>query len=334
MLTAADVRALLPMRECIDVMADAFQALAHGRAAVPNRTALSVGSHDETMLLMPAIVRGVAEQADRPGSGAWFGAKMLSIVPENQSTGRATHQGVVVLFEGRYGSPIAVIDAAAITAVRTAAVSAVATRILARADASRLAIIGAGVQAYSHLAAMAAVRSLREVRVWGRDRGRCEALAQAAESELRIEVQIARRAQDAVDGAEIVCTVTSATTPVVQSSWVAPGTHLNAIGTHRPTDRELDSETIRRARVFVDHMPAAMAEAGDILVPIAESCIGREHVLGDLPQLVSNSIRGRLSDSDVTVFKSVGIAVEDIAAAAHVYRRAVAAGVGIGVELA
>ena len=258
---------------------------------------------------------------------------MLSIAPENHSSGRATHQGVIVLFEGEYGSPVAVIDAGEITAIRTAAVSAVATRLLARPDASRLAIIGAGVQAYSHLTAMAAVRSLREVRVWSRDSGRCRALVRSAEAELGIHVRMGAGARDAVEGADIVCTATSASTPVVQSSWIAPGTHLNAIGAHRPTERELDSETVRRARVFVDHMPAAMAEAGDILIPLAESCIDRAHVLGDLAQLLGGSVSGRVSDGDVTVFKSVGIAIEDIAAAAHVYRRAVDGGFGVGVEL-
>ena len=333
MLTAADVRALLPMGECIDVMADAFQALADGRATVPNRTSLPVDSLGGTLFLMPATMRGVDEKADAPGNGAWFGAKMLSIAPGNHPTGRASHQGVIVLFEGRYGSPVAVIDAGAVTAIRTAAVSAVATRLLARRDASRLAIIGAGVQAYSHLTAMAAIRSLREVRVWSRDSGRCRALVRSAEVELGIHVRMGAGARDAVEGADIVCTATSASTPVVRSAWIAPGTHLNAIGAHRPTERELDSETVRRARVFVDHTPGAMAGAGDILIPIAESCIDRAHVLGDLPQLLCKGVRGRLTDDDVTVFKSVGIAIEDIAAAAHVYRRAVAAGVGIGVEL-
>jgi ornithine cyclodeaminase len=334
MLTAADVRALLPMGECIDVMADAFHALADGRATVPNRTSLPVHSLAGTLLLMPATMRGVAKGADTPGNGAWFGAKVLSIAPENHSTGRASHQGVIVLFEGSHGSPVAVIDAGAITAIRTAAVSAVATRLLARSDASRLAIIGAGVQAYSHLTAMAAVRSLREVRVWSRDSGRCRALVRSAEVELGIHVRMGAGARDAVEGADVVCTATSASTPVVQSSWISPGTHLNAIGAHRPTERELDSETVRRARVFVDHTPAAMAEAGDILIPIAESCIDGAHVLGDLPQLLCRSVSARLTDDDVTVFKSVGIAIEDIAAAAQVYRRAVAAGVGIAVELA
>ena len=317
------------MHECIDVMADAFESLAHARATVPNRTVLPVDSIDGTLLLMPATIRGVAGTAGTPADDAWFGAKLLSIAPGNHAAGRASHQGVIALFEGQYGSPVAVIDAGAVTAIRTAAVSAVATRLLARGDASRLAIIGAGVQARSHLSAMAAVRSLRRVRVWSRNPDRCRAFVRSAQTELAIDVQMCVAARDAVEGADIVCTVTSASTPVVQSSWIASGTHVNAIGAHLPTERELDSETVRRARVFVDYMPAAMAEAGDVLMPIAEGCIDRSHVLGDLSQLLGNRVRGRLADDDVTVFKSVGIAIEDIAAAAHVYRRAVAAGAGI-----
>ena len=332
-LTAADVRALLPMGECIDVMADAFRALAHGRATVPNRTALSVGPTGETLLLMPAIVRRLGDKTAAPETGGWFGAKLLSITPGNESHGRASHQGVIVLFEAAHGSVVAVIDAGAVTAIRTAAVSAVATRLLARGDASRLAIIGAGVQARSHVTAMAAVRSLREVRVWSRNPDRGRSLVLAAESELGIPVRLAAGPREAVEGADIVCTVTAASTPVVQSSWIGPGTHLNAIGAHRPAERELDSETVRQARVFVDYMPTAMEEAGDILVPIAESCIARSHVLGDLPGLLGNGVSGRLTDNDVTLFKSVGLAIEDIAAAAHVYRRAVAGDVGLGVEL-
>jgi ornithine cyclodeaminase len=328
-LTAADVRALLPMGECIDVMTDALAALADGRATVPNRASLPVDSLGGTLLLMPATIRGIAES-----DGSWFGAKVLSIAPRNESTGHPTHQGVLVLFEGEHGSPVAVIDAGAITAIRTAAVSAVATRILARADASRLAIIGSGVQAWSHLVAMRVIRSIRDAIVWSRDRGRCETFARRAESELGILVRVGTSARDTVEGADIICTVTSAIEPVVQSAWIGPGAHINSIGTHRPADRELDSETVRRARVFVDYMPAAMAEAGDMLVPIAESSIVRAHVIGDLPQLLGNRVRGRLADTDVTVFKSVGIAVEDLAAAAHVYRRAIASGAGIGVTLA
>lgn len=331
-LTAADVRSLLPMRECIEVMASAFRALAEGAATVPNRSSLSVGSSGESMLLMPAAIRGVGAN-EEASDDAWFGAKVLSIVPDNALRNGDTHQGVIVLFRGSDGSIAAVVDAGAVTAIRTAAVSAVATRQLARPDATRLAILGSGVQARSHLDAMAAVRTLREVRIWSRTADRCAALVRAAQSELGLDARRASGARDAVEGADIVCTTTSAVTPVVESHWISAGTHVNAIGAHQPTERELDSETVRRARVFVDHLPAAMVEAGDILIPIAEKCIEPAHVLGDLAQLLESRVEGRITENDVTVFKSVGIAIEDIAAAAHVYGRAVATAAGSGVAL-
>jgi alanine dehydrogenase len=332
-LSAEDVRRVLPVPECIEVMREAFVALAEGRATVPVRTVLPVGDQDERMLLMPAVMRSSV--------GAWFGAKVLSVVPGNAAKGRDSHQGMIALFDGEYGSVVAMVEAGAVTAIRTAAVSALATQMLARADASCLALIGSGVQAASHLAAMAAVRPLREVCVWSPDRERCAAFVQRATAEFgvnaetgaRIAISAAARARDAVAGADIICAVSGATTPVIESSWIRAGTHINAVGAHRPGERELDSATIQRARVFVDYLPCAMEEAGDILIPIGEGAIDRTHVLGDLTSLATSRVPGRVDPKDVTIFKSVGLAIEDIAAAAHAYRRAMTAGVGTRVPL-
>ena len=266
---------------------------------------------------------------------------MLSVVPGNAAKGRDSHQGVIVLFEGECGSVVAMIEAGAVTAIRTAAVSAVATQALARADAGCLALIGSGVQAASHLAAMAAVRPLREVRVWSPDRERCAAFVKRATDEFgvnaetgaRIAISAAARPRDAVAEADIICAVCAATAPVIESSWIRAGTHINAVGAHRPHERELDTATIQRARVFVDYLPSAMEEAGDILIPIGEKAIDRAHVLGDLTSLVTNRVPGRTEPKDVTIFKSVGLAIEDIAAASHAYRRALAAGVGTRVTI-
>src|SRR5688572_2205318 len=272
-LSAEDVRRVLPVRECIAVMREAFVALAEGRATVPVRTALGVGDRDERLLLMPAVMRvpdgsgSAASEGDpaagEPAGSAWFGAKVLSVVPGNTAKGRDSHQGVVVLFEGEYGSVVAMVDATAVTAIRTAAVSAVATQSLARADAGCLALIGSGVQAASHLAAVAAVRPLREVRVWSPDRERCAAFVKRATDEFglnaetgaRISISATARPRDAVAEADIICVVSAATTPVIDSSWIRAGTHINAVGAHRPHERELDSATIQRARVFVDYLP-------------------------------------------------------------------------------
>jgi alanine dehydrogenase len=339
-LSAEDVRRVLPVRECIEVMREAFVALAEGRATVPMRTAVPVGEQDERLLLMPAVMRtpgGPSATADASEPAhTWFGAKVLSVVPANAAKGRDSHQGLIVLFEGEYGSVVAMVEAGAVTAIRTAAVSAVATQALARADAGCLALIGSGAQAASHLAAMVAVRPLREVRVWSPDRERCAAFVKRATDEFgvnaetgaRIAISAVARPRDAVAEADIICAVSAATTPVIESSWIRAGTHINAVGAHRPRERELDSATIQRARVFVDYLPSAMEEAGDLLIPIGEGVIDRSHVLGDLTSLVTNSVPGRNEPNDVTIFKSVGLAIEDIAAAAHAYRRALVSGVG------
>lgn len=355
-LSADDVRRVLPVHECIDVMREAFVALAEGRVTVPVRTAMPVGDQDERLLLMPAVMRAPGSAAGSEAAGseaatsadtgepahAWFGAKVLSVVPGNAAKGRDSHQGVVVLFEGEFGSVVAMIDAGAITAIRTAAVSAVATQALARADAGCLALIGSGVQAASHLAAMAAVRPLREVRVWSPDRERCAAFVKRvteefgvnAETGARIAISASARPRDAVVDADIICVVSAATTPVIESSWIRAGTHINAVGAHRPHERELDSATIQRARVFVDYLPSAMEEAGDILLPIGEGVIDRTHVLGDLTSLVTNRVPGRVDPKDVTIFKSVGLAIEDLAAASRAYRRALTACVGTRIPVA
>jgi alanine dehydrogenase len=331
-LSAEDVRRVLPVHACIEVMRDAFVALAEGRATVPVRTALTVSDRDDRMLLMPAVMRS---------STPWFGAKVLSVVPGNPAKGCDSHQGVIVLFEGESGSVVAMIEAGAVTAIRTAAVSAVATQALARPDACCLALIGSGVQAASHLAAMAAVRPLREVRVWSPNRERCAAFVKRATDEFgvntetgqRIAISAVARPRDAVSEADIICVVSGATTPVIESSWIRAGTHINAVGAHRPRERELDTATIQRARVFVDYLPSAMEEAGDILIPIEEKAIESTHVLGDLTGLVTNRVEGRIDPKDVTVFKSVGLAIEDIAAAAHAYHRALSSGTGTRIPL-
>jgi ornithine cyclodeaminase len=322
---------LLPMRDCIDVMTRAFRALADERALTPNRTSLPVGTQGDTMLLMPAAINGGGESIDT--DDGWFGAKVLSIVPGNASSARRTIQGVIVLFNGRYGGVVAIIDAEAITAIRTAAVSALATGLLARPDATRLAVIGSGVQAFSHVAAMAEVRPLREVRVWSPNAEHRAALARRIEAELGIESRADSEACNAVANAGLICAATSANTPVLRSSWIARGSHINAVGAHRPTERELDSATVQQARVFVDHVPAAMAEAGDLLIPIAEGIIASSHVLGGLGDLLGGRVAGRTDEEEITIFKSVGLAIEDIVAAAHVYRLAAAAGVGSPIRL-
>jgi ornithine cyclodeaminase len=314
----SEVPRLLPVRECIDVMARAFAALSRGEATMPLRQVLWLADKSGALGLMPAHLSGL---------GA-VGLKAVTFFPRNEGTDIDSHQGAVLLFETGRGRLLAILDATSLTAVRTAAVSGLATRILAKEDAGDLAMIGSGVEARTHLEAMMAVRKLRRVRVASQSFARARAYAEREGSRLGVAIEPCGTVEDAVRGADIVCTVTSAREPVVRGEWLSPGVHVNAVGSSVATARELDTATVRRSRFFADHTAAALAEAGDLLIPLSNGEIERSHLLGDLGQLVVGEIPGRTSASDVTVFKSVGLAIEDIASAHHLYTRARAMGAG------
>jgi ornithine cyclodeaminase len=322
-IDGATAQGLLPMDRCIDLMADALAGLARGEAVNPLRTVVPVAAEVPSALAaMPAVL------ADPPA----MGVKVISIFPGNHGSGIESHQGFVLLFEGEHGSPVALIDAIAITAIRTAAVSGLATRLLARDDAGDLAILGSGTQARSHLAAMRAVRPLRRVRAWSPHRERLEAFVdEAAEGGTSVEAVDSARA--AVEGADIICTVTASPTPVVQGSWVAPGAHLNAVGSSLATNRELDSDAVARSRLFVDRRESARYEAGDYLIPLREGAIGEDHIVAEIGEIAAGLADGRRSPDEITVFKSLGLAIEDLAAARWIHQQAVATGAGTPIPL-
>ncbi|GJG89022.1 ornithine cyclodeaminase [Gemmatimonadetes bacterium T265] len=317
-----EVAALLPMAECMDVMADALRALAAGEAAVPLRTVVRLHDGRSAFATMPATLT--------PANA--LGVKVITVFPDNEGTRLDSHQGAVLLFEAEQGRLLAVMDASALTAVRTAAVSGVATRALAREGAADLAILGAGVQAETHLEAMCLARPVARVRVWSRTPDRARRFARRAADRLAIDVQPAASAEAAVDGAAIVCTVTASREPVLRGAWLAPGTHVNAVGASLPAARELDTEAVRRARLYVDRRESALAEAGDFLIPKRTGAVADDHIVGELGELLLGHVVGRRSAAEVTLFKSLGLAVEDVAAAHHVYARAVAVGAGTRVS--
>jgi len=252
-IDGATARELLPMERCIDLMQEALAGLARGNAANPLRS----------MLLMPFETPVPSVLASMPaalGDPPSLGIKIISVFPGNHGSGYESHQGFVLLFEPDHGSPVALIDAIAITAIRTAAVSGLATRLLARPDAGDLAIIGSGTQARSHLEAMRAVRPIRRVRAWSPHRERLDAfVTESAAAGVTIEATADARA--AVEGADLICTVTASPKPVVEGAWLADGSHVNAVGSSQPGSRELDNEAVRRARLFVDRREAARNEA-------------------------------------------------------------------------
>ena len=312
-LNRADVEALLPMAECIEVVEEALRALARGDALQPLRSALWMPDRHGLLGVMPGILGSLG--GGDPNDPV-TGVKVITVMPGNHAHGEESHQGVVVLFEQERGRPLAVLDATAITAIRTAAASAVATRALAREDAGDLAILGSGTQARSHLEAMRAVRTLRRVRVWSRNP---ESARRFAQDE---GVEAAPSAREAVQGADLVCTVTAATSPILQGDWISPGAHVNAVGACTPKARELDAAAVARARLFVDRRESALAEAGDFLLAREEGAVTDAHILGELGEVLEGRVPGRQSGEEITLFKSLGIAVEDLAAGRHVYRKA------------
>ncbi len=299
MLDEEAVRALLQMQELIPTMASALADLSSGKAVQPVRTIVPVAEHQGFLGVMPAY------------NGA-LGAKLVTFYPNNR--GIHTHHATILLFRPETGEPLAMMDGRLITEMRTAAVSAVATQLLARREASVLAILGSGVQARSHLEALRLVRQLRDVRVWSPRNARAFAD--------RSGVRAAISAEEAVRGADVVVVATTSITPVLLGEWLSPGAHVNALGAARPTWRELDDETLAKARIYVESREAASRESGDI--------IASGQVFAELGEVVAGAKPGRRSEDEITLFKSLGVAVEDIAAADLVYRKAAKARADVG----
>ena len=329
LVTHREVAGLLPMTECIDAMADALRALAAGDALLPLRQVVSLPNSRNLLALMP----GQLGVNSREHARSVVGAKVITVFPGNESTPLDSHLGVVLLFEAEMGRLLAIIDASSVTAIRTAAVSGVATRLLSNEDAGDLAILGAGVQAMTHLEAMREVRTVRRVRVWSRTPQRSARFAEKARQRFGVAVEISDTAEACVRGADIICTVTASREPVLHGAWVADGAHISAVGAALPVARELDTAAVARSRLFVDRRESAMAEAGDILIPMAEGAFNADHIRGDLGEVLMGAVPGRESRSDVTLFKSLGLAVEDLAAARHIYEKGVALGTGVWVSL-
>jgi ornithine cyclodeaminase/alanine dehydrogenase-like protein (mu-crystallin family) len=286
-----EVRSLLRMEELIPAMAAALRDLSSGKVEQPMRLVLPVSEHKGFFGVMPAY-------------GGALGAKLVTFYPNNK--GIHTHHAMILLFRPETGEPLVTMDGRLITEMRTAAVSAVATDVLARADASVLAILGSGVQARSHLEALRIVRQFREVRVWSPRNSK--------EFAREFSVSAAASAEEAVRGADVIVVATSATTPVLLGHWLSPGAHINAVGATRPNWRELDDEALRKARIYVESRGAALKESGDI--------IAAGHIFAEIGEVVAGSKSGRKSDEEITLFKSVGVAVEDIVAADLVWRKA------------
>ncbi len=322
-VTQAEVPKLLPMKECMEVQARALETLARGEATLPLRSILWLPEKVGALGLMPAFL--APQRA--------VGVKAITFFPRNEGTELDSHQGAVLLFSADRGQLLAVMDATSVTAIRTAAVSGVATRLLAREDAHDLALVGSGVQARTHLEAMLLARKLRRVRVSSKHFENARTFAQRESKRHEVRVEPMRSVREAVEGADIICTVTSSREPVLLGDWIAPGAHVNAVGSGVPFARELDTAAVARSRLFVDRRESALNEAGDFLIPRREGVIGDDHILGEIGELLLGSVAARRSDEEITLFKSLGLAVEDVASASHIYEKARGSGSGTWLEL-
>jgi ornithine cyclodeaminase len=306
-LDAADVRRALDPDSCIKVVREAMRAFSAEATAQPLRQILPLGE-GRLFGTMPGSING----------GARFGAKLISVFTDPDRPGHQRHRGVIALFGGADGAPLAIIDAETVTELRTAAASAVATDALARADARTLGLFGCGLQAAAHLRAIRRVRALDQVLVWGRDRARAEAFAQQMQSETGLPVTAVARGGDAAQ-ADILCTVTTAALPVLEAAWVRPGTHVNAVGSSHAGPREVDRALVVAARFIADSRAGVLAQGAEFLEAKQAGAIGDDHVVGEIGEVLLGRVPGRTAADEITLYKSLGHIVQDLAAAAFLY---------------
>jgi len=323
LLTEQHVHSLLPMSDLIAAMESALAKFSAGEVLQPVRTVLTVGAAKSYYGLMPAYI-------PTPAS---MGAKIVTVFGENHKKGLPSHLATILLFDPDTGSLIAMMDGRFITEARTAAVSAVTARFLARPNASTLALIGSGVQARSHLEALTHVRQIKDVRVWSPRAQSRQQFIDDMSPRVPIPIRNCETAQAAVTGADLIVLATASTTPVVESHWVSDGAHVMCVGACRPDQREMAPALVKRGRLYVDSRAAALVESGDVVMNIAEKLFDASHLRGEIGELVLGRVPGRASDSDVTIFKSLGMAVEDVVAADLVFRRASETGAGTELTL-
>lgn len=318
LLREDDVRALLPMSDLIAAMREAVIQYSSGATQQPLRTVLELGEKKSFFGVMPAALT-------QPPA---VGTKLVTVFASNHEVGLPSHLATIALLDPATGQLAALVDGRYITEARTGAVSAVSADLLARAEAESVAVIGSGVQARSHLEALTCVRRVRDVRVWSPNEARRAKFTRDMAARIGANIRAVTSAREAVDRADVIVLATSSPTPVITSGDVVDGTHICAVGACRPMHREMDSALVARGRLFVDSRIGAFAEAGDIVLALAEGAITQEHVAGELGELAAGVVAGRQNERQVTIFKSLGMAVEDVAAAHLALVRAKARGLG------
>ncbi len=305
------IASLLPMHECISVMEQTFRSLASGNCIQPLRPNMPLPDKTGLLAIMPAYA----------GDIDVMGIKAISVFPQNKEFGFSSHQGMVLLFETKNGKLLCMADADEITAIRTPAASAVATNLLARKEAETLSIIGSGLQAERHIEAMMLIRKIKKITIWSRNETNSKVLAEEVSANYKIDINIAKNPEEAVRDMDIICTVTSSADPLVKGEWVSKGTHINAVGSSTPVARELDTVAILKSKLFTDCYESLFKEAGDFIIPKNEGAIDDSHVKGEIGELLLGKKEGRTNDNDITVFKSLGLAVEDIFSVNYIYQK-------------
>ncbi|MHB0871513.1 MAG: ornithine cyclodeaminase family protein [Chloroflexota bacterium] len=323
MLSRSDVKGLITMPEAIEALRGAFAEFSRGEADMPVRSVILIPENQGWFGVMPAYLFG---------SGA-LGLKSVTVFKGNPARGIPATLGLTLLLDPATGVPLSVMEAGYLTGMRTAAASGVATSLLAREDAAELAILGAGGQGRFHLAAMTTVRPVQRVRVFDASRENAERFRQEMQPTTSAAIEVANSPEDAVRGADVIVTTSTSKTPIVEYPWLKPGAHINGVGSHSPEAREIAGEVIANARVVVDSREAALKEAGDLLMPIADGLATAAQLSDELGEVVIGKRPGRTSPEQITLYKSVGIAIQDMAVANLVYRKALAARAGTEVEL-
>jgi ornithine cyclodeaminase/alanine dehydrogenase len=325
-LSESDLRAVLTMSDVIAAVEEGFRALARGNANVPERLNVDVPVHNGVVLEMPAYI----DSGD--GTQGALGTKIVSVFEKNTERNLDVVQGVYLLLDDETGVPLSLMEGRFITAIRTAATSAVATKFMASPGKQRLAVFGAGVQARFHIEAMIEVSEVEHVMITSRSINKAKALADHVRSANNPPCEVVSP-EKAAATANLICTCTTSPEPLFKGSLVGEGAHINAVGAFTPSTRELDTEAVRRARVIIDEASAAGREAGEILIPISDGAIDATHIRGTLADVVCGKIAGRESASEITIFKSCGLAIEDLVTARLAYSRAIAGGIGTRVKL-
>jgi ornithine cyclodeaminase/alanine dehydrogenase-like protein (mu-crystallin family) len=321
-LSHEDIKRVLTMEETIELMKTAFLQISNGSVSTPVRTSIEIPEHDAGALFMPV----------HSDESQLIGLKMVSVFKNNPGLNLPLIHAIVLLMDGKTGEPLALMDGEYITALRTGAGSGLASDLLSRGDSTTLGIIGAGVQGRTQTLAVCSVREISRIKIWDKNEASATNLADYIKKELKIDVAT-NPSEEAISECDIICTATSSPIPVLSDKLLKEGVHINAIGAYQPDKREIPSETIERCKLIVDQRQACLKEAGDIILPIQEKRIDESHIYAELGEIVANDLPGRENDSEITVFKSVGNAAQDLITTAHVYKKAAQTECGIQISL-